>query len=81
MFAKSNTLVCLATLLCMTLPVFSQSQEEIEKIKNAINKPLLEKKPSKEEAAEEKSSLRQISSPDPAFNCYSKLKRLGTNWN
>ena len=76
MFVKSNTLVCLATLLCMTLPVFSQSQEEIEKIKNAINKPLLEKKPSKEEAAEAKKQFEANFKSRPSLQLLFKIEKV-----
>lgn len=52
MFVNLKTSFGLVVLLAMTMPVLSQTPDEIEELANRIRNPLKEKKPSAEEAQE-----------------------------
>ena len=76
MFAHLKSLCCIAALLTMALPAFSQTRDEIEELKSRINNPLAESKPSKEEAEAARKQLEASSRSRPKLTSLLRKKEI-----
>ena len=76
MFVNLKTSFGLVVLLAMTMPVLSQTPDEIEELANRIRNPLKEKKPSAEEAQEARLRHEAYLKSKPKLSSLLNLKKV-----
>ena len=76
MFVNLKTWFGFVVLLAMTMPVLSQTPDEIEELANRIHNPLKEKKPSAEEAQEARLRHEAYLKSKPKLSSLLNLKKV-----